>query len=245
MIDLSKAHVWAWDARPYPEFPGHVDLWSDGDNYRRGHWLNGRGSSRSLASVVAEICQSAGIFDYDVSALYGVVRGFVSGDADSGRGLLQPLMLAFGFDAIERDGKLVFRTRIGRATAEVDLERLAVSKEASADLTTVRSPAAEVAGKLRLSFSEADAEFTTRSEEAIFPDEVSTSVAQSETPLVLTRAEARGIVERWLTEARVARDTVQFSLPPSELAVAAGEVVSLPVDEGNADFRIDRMDLSH
>ena len=59
MIDMSRAHVWAWDARPYPNFPGNVDVWSDGDNYLRGHWLNGRGSSRSLARVVSEICELA------------------------------------------------------------------------------------------------------------------------------------------------------------------------------------------
>ncbi len=54
------AHVWAWDARPYPRFPGNRALWSDGGNYARGHWLNGRATARTLASVVAEICAAFG-----------------------------------------------------------------------------------------------------------------------------------------------------------------------------------------
>nr|MDJ0828037.1 glycoside hydrolase/phage tail family protein [Rhodobacter sp.] len=242
MVDMSKAHVWAWDARPYPYFPNNTEVWSDGDNYMLGHWLNGRGSARSLAGVVAEICRAAGIADYDVSELYGVVRGFAAGESETGRAALQPLMLAYGFDAVERNGTLVFRNRDGRAGAAVDADRLAVSPEAETDLMLARAPAAEVAGRLRLSFVEADADFATRAEEAVFPDETTHSVAGSELPLVLTRAEARGIVERWLAEARVARDTAKFSLPPSMLGVRAGDVVRLPSDDGPADFRVDRVD---
>ncbi|MFN7051898.1 MAG: glycoside hydrolase TIM-barrel-like domain-containing protein, partial [Gemmobacter sp.] len=32
MIDMARAHVWAWDARPFPTFPNRASLWSDGDN---------------------------------------------------------------------------------------------------------------------------------------------------------------------------------------------------------------------
>ena len=242
MIDMARAHVWAWDARPYPNFPGNMDVWSDGENYLRGHWLNGRGSSRSLAGVVSEICERAGVVDYDVTQLYGVVRGYAAGASDTGRGRLQPLMLAYGFDAVEREGKLVFRSRNGLAGALIDTARLAVSNEAESDLTMVRAPMAEVAGRLRLSFTEADGEFAARAEEAVFPDETTTSVAQSDLPLVLTQREARAIVERWLAESRVARDTAQFALPPSQLAIRAGDVVALPVEGGTANYRIDRVE---
>ena len=48
MVDLDHSHVWAWDARPFPEFPGNSDLWQDGANYAKGHWLNGRASCQPL-----------------------------------------------------------------------------------------------------------------------------------------------------------------------------------------------------
>ncbi|MCP3969404.1 MAG: host specificity protein [Rhodobacteraceae bacterium] len=244
MVDMSRAHVWAWDARPYPYFPGNSELWSDGDNYLRGHWLNGRASSRSLAGVVAEICETAGVSAPDVSRLWGLVRGYSAANSDTARARLQPLMLAFGFDAIERGGGLMFRSRNGRAEALLDLERLAVSGENGSDLTLLRAPEAEMAGRLRLSFVEADGEFEARSEEAVFPDESAGSVAQSEIPLVLTRHEARGIVERWLSEARIARDTAQFALPLSDLGVGAGDVVDLPGPDGTVSYRIDRVEQS-
>jgi hypothetical protein len=66
------------------------------------------------------------------------------------------------------------------------------------------------------------------------------SVARSEAGVVLTSAEASQITDRWLTEQRMARDTVTFALPPSRIDVAAGDVVTLSGDS----YRIDRMTQS-
>lgn len=242
MIDMSKAHVWAWDARPYPYFPGNTELWNDGENYLRGHWLNGRASGRSLDSLVAEICDWAGVTEIDVSELYGLVKGFSPMGAGTARERLQPLMLAYGFDAIEREGKLVFRTRDGREGAEIDPATVVDTGDPDGDLRLMRAPEAEVSGRLRLTFTEADGEFQTRSEEAIFPDEQSTTVAQSDLPLVMTRREARAVVERWLSEARVARDSASFALPPSQMDLRAGDVVALPGAGGPVNYRIDRVE---
>ena len=59
MVDMSRAHVWAWDARPWPDFPARMETWVDGANYECGHWLNGRAALVSLGEVVAEICGRA------------------------------------------------------------------------------------------------------------------------------------------------------------------------------------------
>ena len=60
---MARAHVWAWDARPWPDFPGRLETWIDGTNYQVGHWLNGRVSTMELAEVVAAICARCGVDD--------------------------------------------------------------------------------------------------------------------------------------------------------------------------------------
>uniref|UniRef100_UPI0039B953D1 baseplate multidomain protein megatron n=1 Tax=Albidovulum sp. TaxID=1872424 RepID=UPI0039B953D1 len=74
MVDMDRAHVWAWDARPFPQFPANIGVWADGDNYPRGHWITGRVSAQPLSSVVAEICGRSGVSDIDVGGLHGLVR---------------------------------------------------------------------------------------------------------------------------------------------------------------------------
>lgn len=244
MVDMTRAHVWAWDARPYPFFPNNSDLWSDGANYARGHWLNGRTSALALSTVVAEICERSGVADYDVSKLYGLVRGYVVDELGSGRAALQPLMLVYGFDAVERDGVLVFSNRTGQANEIIDPDRLALTAEQDSTLESVRAPVAEVAGRVRLSFVDADGDYETRAAEAVFPHEATTTISQSEVPLLMTQSEGRSVTERWLAESRVARDTVRFALPPSALGIGAGDVVELAGEAGPALFRLDHVEQS-
>ncbi len=242
MLDMARAHVWAWDARPFPFFPNNVELWSDGDNYTRGHWINGRTAARSLASVVAEICERSGVSDYDVSGLYGLVRGYTVSDHDGARSALQPLMLAYGFDAIERDGVLIFRNRDGKLDTVLDTDTLAITSEQGSAVQTNRAPDAEIAGRVRLNFVEAEGDYEIRAAEAIFPDEANASVAQTELSLAFSTAEARTITERWLAESRIARDGIKFTLPPSSYGVGAGDVVEVPDSSGSSYYRIDHVE---
>ncbi len=70
MVDMDNAYVWAWDARPWPDFPNRLETWIDGDNYERGHWLNGRATLAALADVVAEISNRCELRDIDVSQAF-------------------------------------------------------------------------------------------------------------------------------------------------------------------------------
>ncbi|MDA7429837.1 glycoside hydrolase/phage tail family protein [Primorskyibacter aestuariivivens] len=243
MVDMDRAFVWAWDARPFPWFPGNRELWTDGGNYARGHWLNGRVSGMSLADLVGEICREAGVTAFDVSELYGFVRGYVASGQGEMRGLLQPLMLRYGFDAVERDGVLRFVMRDGAGAVELDAERLSLHPDLDGVLTQVRAPEAEMAGRVRLDFVRAEGDYDAISEEAVLPDEATHAVSRSEIPLSMTRVEGRQTVERWLAEARVAREVARFALPPSQLEIGAGDVVSLSEETGRALYRVDSVEL--
>lgn len=243
MLDLTRCFVWAWDARPYPWFPANEDIWSDGPNYRCGHWLNGRASGRSLASVVKEICARVGLLEVDTSGLHGFVRGYIVSQVSDARRALQPLMLAYGFDAIERDGTLVFRMRNGTKAVDLSRESFAVSEEVDGDLLETRASEAEMAGRVRVQFLLADADHQIVSEEAVLPDEATHAVSETDLALALTRGEGRQTAERWLAEARVARDTMRFALPPSQLALGAGDIVRLPVESGGTLARIDKVEV--
>ena len=153
-------------------------------------------------------------------------------------------MLRYGFDAVERDGVLMFRMRNGLRETSLDDAQFAVSADLDGTTVQVREADATLSGRVRLRFIQADANFDVISEEAVLPDEETHAVSASEFNMVLTRAEGRQVAERWLNEARIARETVQFALPPSKMAVRAGDVVSLPADqeEGPSVYRIDRVD---
>ncbi len=241
MVDMSRAHLWAWDARPYPWFPGNQDLWSDGANWARGHWITGRATGQPLDALITEICARAGVGDVDVTRVHGVVRGFAMASTEAPRAMLQSLMLAYGVEAIERDGKLIFQMRIGRAVARLGPDDLARSEEG--DVTLIRAPEAELSGRVRLGYVEEGADFDLRVAEAVFPDDSALRASGSDLPLVLSEGEAVLIAERWLAQARIARDTLRLRLPPSR-DLGAGDVVALDMGKGAGLWRIDRATLS-
>lgn len=242
MTDISRMHVWGWDPRPYPFWPGNRAVWPDGEDYATGRWLNGRAAHRSLASVVAEICERSGVTAYDVAGLHGVVRGYTVSNVGTGRAALQPLMLAFGFDAAERDGVLVFQSRTGQVHHELTDAVIALDPETDRSLSMTRAATAEIAGRVQFAHIAADGDYDAVAAETVLPDDDTPTVTRSEAPLVLTRAEGQAVVARWLQEARIGRDTMRFALPPSQSDVAAGDTVALETEKHKGTYRIDRVE---
>lgn len=238
MVDMDRAYAWAWDSRPYPEFPGQTSVWTDGANYARGHWLNGRASNQPLAGVVRELCEGSGVDNLDTSRLFGLIRGYQQSEIATARSSLQPLMLTFGFDVFEREGTLIFRNRSARIAAEVRSDQLVLSTDLDGRLETTRTSDAETAGQVRLTYVDSQSSYETRSVETRFPDEESLAVSITDLPLALTKSEGLSAVERWLAEARVARDTIKFGLGKSRLSIGAGDVVQV----AGARYRIDRVE---
>ena len=243
MIDMDHAYVWAWDTRPYPFFPNRLDVWSDGENYLRGHWITGRVSAQRLESIVEEVCENAGLEQCNTDDLFGHVKGYLVEQVAEPRSILQPLMLKHGADAVERGGELRFRLRDGSSDFEVDPELVVRDGESGTTIEEVRGSDVELAGLVRIRFIEAGADFEIVAEEAALPDDETNTVSTSELPILMTRTEGRQTAERWLAESRLATDTAQFTLPRSRLEVGAGDVISLPEEGGNGLYRVDRVEL--
>lgn len=239
MLDMSKSHAWAWDARPFPAFPARGDLWSDGKNYARGHWLNGRVTGQPLSAVIAEICGLAGVYELDTSEAYGIVRGYLSNADATPRSMLQPLLLAHAVDPAERAGALAFRSRLPGHDLEVETDSIAVQPETGGYVEHSRAPESELSGLVRLNYIDAEGVYDVRVAEARLPDESIRSVSSSDLSMALTASEAHHMSHRWLAESRIARDGVRFALPPSLSAIEAGDRVRLA---DGTTVRIDRIE---
>ncbi len=105
MVAKDQITPWSWDARPFPAFPLEKDIWSDGPNWERGHWLNGRLGSAPVQDLVETILSEYGYDDVGVS-IDGVLDGFVIPVAASARQVLEPLLSLFSATIAESQGVL-------------------------------------------------------------------------------------------------------------------------------------------
>ncbi len=103
MVHVPECAAWTWDARPDPFFPALTDVWTDGANWRLGHWLTGRLGAMSLAALVRHLCLRAGLPEdrIDVSGLWGAVEGYAITALESPRASIITLSRHFDFDAVE------------------------------------------------------------------------------------------------------------------------------------------------
>ncbi|HUF88135.1 MAG TPA: glycoside hydrolase TIM-barrel-like domain-containing protein [Thermohalobaculum sp.] len=242
MIPADRIFVWTWDTRPWPDFPVRTSIWADGPAHRLGHWITGRVSASALARVVAEICRHAGLAQIEVSDLHGVVDGYVIERNASAREALQPLMLAFGFDAFESGGKVVFRMRGGAPVRTLSEDGLVVPRgPGGSPVARSRASAGALPDVVRLSFVQAESDFRVGTSEARIPGGNLARLAETSLLLALPGSKAQQVADRWLAESRRARDGAALTVPPTGIDLEPGDTIEIDRAAALEAYRIERI----
>ncbi|MGV8954019.1 MAG: baseplate multidomain protein megatron, partial [Cypionkella sp.] len=221
MVDLSRIYHWTWDARPFPAFPAQTEVWSDGPNHRNGHWLTGRLGALASDELARAIAADHGV-TLAAQPASPLVHGLVLGETTTGRDALEALIAASGLSLrAGADGLALGQVQRAAAVA-VDPQDLVRAE--GAVLSRRRGDPAETAGRLALSFLDRERDYQAGTVTAL---RSKGPVASTVLPLVLDLAGARVAAERGLLAAGGGRETLEFSLPPSALALEPGDVVAL------------------
>ncbi len=236
MVAPEGIHVWTWDARPHPHFPARDDVWVDGSSWRLGHWLTGRAGAATLPEVVEALCARSGVSDIDVTGLSGIVTGGVFDSPFAPRAALETLMAVHDFHVVERDGVLVFEHPGAAAIASLSLDDLALGKDGRGALT--RADAAEAPEETRVQFLDGAREHRVTTVSARRRDGSGVGVTTVEAALTLDPDAAEAVAERLLAQAHARRDRLSVTLPPSRLALEAGDCVAFDGLGVRGDFVI-------
>lgn len=227
MIDMSKATVWAWDARPWPTFPLDT-YWGDRDNWEAGHWINGRLGLAPAQETIQRILADAGFGDAIVEPIPAVVDGVTIGGITSPRAILDALRPVYQFDAVESDGVIKFLARIGRAAAaSVSLDDLVITDPTNPTrYRRTRAQETELPDSIILRYGDIARDDQPASVEARRVGGGSRRTIEYSVPVTLAENLARRICDTELHSAWVGRERAQFTLPPSRIALDAGDVIA-------------------
>jgi hypothetical protein len=226
MVAPDALHIWTWDARPYPVFPAALDVWSDGPNWQTGHWLTGRLGSAPLDGLVGAVLADMQIADCNVDALGEGVDGYLIDRPMTARAAIEPLATAYAFDAAEHSGALTFRPRGGAPVMELNEDDL-VLPERSAPYRLVRAQETELPREVSLAFTDGGADY--RRAVAVSRRLVGAGQRSASTDLavVTNDAAAERRAEIRLQDLWATRESTEFALPPSRLALSPGDVIAL------------------
>jgi hypothetical protein len=220
--------VWTWDARPYPAWPARTDIWGDGELWPRGHWLNGKIGLADLAALVAERCERVGFTQHDVSALTGIVVGYVRDRPTPPRAELELLMSAYAFDAVESEGAIRFLPRGRPAAASLGPEDCVLSGEGD-HVKLTRAQETDLPDAVSVIFIDASKDYQAGTASVSRTAGFSARKTDVSVPLVMDEVQAQAIADRLLPEAWIGREIASCALAPEHIALDAGDVINLVI----------------
>ena len=239
MVEVDRHHFWAWDARPFPAFPYRSDVWSDADNYERGHWLNGRLGAAPLGAMIAAVLADYGFNEFDVSEVEGVIDGFVIDRVMSARDALQPISNIFAIDAVEAGIQIKFRSRKTEAVATVTSDTLAELDAQDSLITLVRAQETELPSALKLNYVESSLDYRRAAADARRLTASSLRQSGLDLPAAISQSVAQARADIRLQEIWVGRETASFALPLSALRFEPGDALDLDQSDTTRQLRIE------
>ncbi len=238
MLEVDALALYAWDARPFPDFPFRETVWADAGNWNTGHWLAGRTDLVALEDILAALTGS------DITALFyeappALITGFVIDRPMALRDALQPLLDYFQLALIESESGLHIRPRYGRVVGALEYGDMVAAEDS--DYTITIGEAIEAPSALALYYSDGGAAYEAAVAEVQDPIARGHGLARLAMPLVLESGEAVLGARRLLAEIRARRDSISFELPWDAFVWEAGDVISLSLEGRVQNYRIDEI----
>ncbi|MCQ8184245.1 baseplate multidomain protein megatron [Parvularcula maris] len=243
MVDAGRMYVYAWDARPFPEFPSRTDVWADAENWVTGHWLNGRAGRVRLSALLEELAREAGVHAVDASACDQLLSGFVRTGTGSARAAMEELLDLYQLDAVQRGGLLVIRPRNGRVDLALTEGELLLSEGQADPVAITHAQDSELPAGLSISFADELSGFETKTVAAKDDSLPEGRTARTSTSVIFDQSEASARASAILAEARAMRTSLRFGLPRLGEGIEPGTVLKLELPDSALTCRIMRIDI--
>ena len=216
---VGRVTLWTWDARPYPAFPALAGVWADGANHATGHWLTGRLGGLAGDELLRALGADYGVSFDAVAAAPPFIHGYVLDAPMTLRQAMEPLLGIAGLSV--RDG--VDGLSVGAPQPGIETDE-AVAGDGPL-LTRRRPDAGEAVGRVALGYWDRERNYLAGSVTAIGAGAGALETVSA--GLVLDLGGARLAAEQLLGERRAQRETVALTLPPSLLALDAGDAIAV------------------
>ncbi len=237
MVDPSRIYLWAWDARPFPAFPLRNDLWTDGANWSRGHWLNGRLANPALGDLINAVLTDHGQPAADTGAVTGSVAGYVVDDPTSARAALEPLLDLFGLIVAEDPDRLVIRQGEASGAAAVAVDEFVVAPDGPV-VETKREPDHDLPAETNLTFRDPLSEYQTATVRSLRLGVTGSRQHSLSFPGVLETGQARALLDDWLKRTWYGRETTSFAVPQPQTKIVPGAIVIVAASGNPSEFLV-------
>ena len=196
-----------------------------------------------LKALVETISINSGLqySDVDASDLQGIqVIGLESAGDKTGRSIIEQLQSTFMFDAIERNGKVVFKRRSSNVGYEVSADLLGAYETTPAEepYKIEYKDERELPRRLTINYLSKDKDYQQGTMSAYRQITKSKNEQTINIKMVLSDSEAKQLAELRLFELWQSRKTLSINLSNTFGWVLPGDILKLPINDEKQNFMI-------
>lgn len=237
---LPRKFIWTWDARPFPYFPDLLSVWSDGDNWKTGHWVAGKLGLSNLGQIVTDLLKKVGYDStmYDVTRLTDIVSGFIINNRQTVRSCLEQLAAGFFYDCVESDGLLKFVKRGKIANVTIDYNELIAPDDAMETLSITRIQELDLPRQVDVIYINRIADYQSGTQSSQRQTVNAVDYITVNLPIVMSDQEAKVVADVTLYNAWVGRVTYSFTVPPRYALIEPTDVITITKDGADYLMRV-------
>ncbi len=228
MLDPDRIYIWTWDARPFPAFPKFLNIWSDGNNYKTGHWLTGRLGAMGAAELIKAMAKDYNVDITDIIDGDVFIEGAQIANITSLRNAISSILDAASLEIFDKETGLKVSRISNLIAANISGNNLAQNE---GEIISRKQPdSSQIIGQLALTHYERQYAYSSSTISAISLK--GEAIASLNSGLVMSSANTSKAAQNALTRLNVSDDIVEFALPNSFLALEVGDIVEI---EGQAN----------
>lgn len=248
---VEQKFIWCWDARPYPYFPNRLDLWTDGGNWKFGHWLNGKVKLTQAKDLLKQLFIDAKINQNTISniEINDVIDGFVINNNLTLNDALEMLKTVYFFDFIEQNGAVNIisnKNNVNRETTDIYENELTSFSTNGNEvfLEVINKNINELPKKVQFAFLDKNVGYDSNLVYSQRETEDTDFIELDTIPIVLDENKAKNITEINLYLKWLERNTFKFVLSPKYLFLEVSDLINLIIEKNSYLLKIKEITIN-
>jgi len=229
---IERKFLWAWDARPYPYWPDNKSVWSDGEVWSRGHWVQGKLGTSDLGSVMKSLIIKAGLTEenIDTSKINEVVEGYIIKNRTSGFKALSFLTEPNFIYMKEIDGKVSFASKKSSEEIRIDIEDIIINDD-QLKFKISNYNEQKLPEKIDLNYIDSNSGYLVGSQSANRDGKQGIKKSEINLPVVMPKGKAKRVAEKLLLDEWNSAKIFELELDNSNLKIEIGDNLILTEEE--------------
>ncbi|MGV2432282.1 MAG UNVERIFIED_CONTAM: glycoside hydrolase TIM-barrel-like domain-containing protein [Rickettsiaceae bacterium] len=232
---VEKMFLWAWDARPYPAWPCE-NIWRDSNLWQKGHYINAKLSTSSLALILKEICIRNGYPKENIiiNKIDDHVEGLLLDQEHSIADVISLLRINYFFDIksyhldhiefCKRDNIINERIDPNQITKMPEIEELTISN----CISQIGINFYDINKEYKVNFISQNSNATTNTPKYFVT-----------LPIIMSEADARILSKKILASSIMENKIIRFSVTILELnKILSNNILELEWNEVKYHFRV-------